>query len=337
MYLISLSNTLRRWSLKAALPLALIILMQTVLNSCSSAQIQNYEQYFAKPGLQESGEADLKVAFFGVSTLLFDDGETQIMVDGFFSRPSLLKVAFGKIKTDTAAVERIVKDYKMNRLRAVFVTHSHYDHVLDAGYLCASTGADLYGSSSTRNAGAGAGLSSHKIHVFTPGRQVQVGRFLVTPIVSRHSPVTVFNNDLRKKIKEPLHQPAKAKAYSEGGTYDLLIRHGGQSFLVKASANFVEGALDGYQADTVFLATARLGKQKAAFKERYYQQSVKTVKAKTVIPLHWDNFFRPLTAEPKFFPRIGDNNPRAFDFLINKTQADGIGFKILLPGNFIFL
>ena len=31
---------------------------------------------------------DVRVTFLGVSTLLFDDGETRIMTDGFFSRPS---------------------------------------------------------------------------------------------------------------------------------------------------------------------------------------------------------------------------------------------------------
>ena len=33
---------------------------------------------------------DLAVTFLGVSTLLFDDGESAVMFDGYFSRPSLL-------------------------------------------------------------------------------------------------------------------------------------------------------------------------------------------------------------------------------------------------------
>ena len=35
-----------------------------------------------------SSRAGLNVKFFGVSTLLLDDGQDQILIDGFFSRPS---------------------------------------------------------------------------------------------------------------------------------------------------------------------------------------------------------------------------------------------------------
>ena len=33
-------------------------------------------------------ETRLTITWYGVATLLFDDGETQVLIDGFFSRPS---------------------------------------------------------------------------------------------------------------------------------------------------------------------------------------------------------------------------------------------------------
>jgi len=36
--------------------------------------------------VQETGPG-LRVMFLGVSTLLFDDGDTAILTDGFFTRP----------------------------------------------------------------------------------------------------------------------------------------------------------------------------------------------------------------------------------------------------------
>lgn len=316
---------------KRIVPILVAISCSLILQPNVSAQISKYSKWFATPASAHAND-QVNVTFFGVSSLLFDDGENQIMVDGFFTRPSAFKVVFGKLQTDTALVSQIIKEYNIHRLKGVFVTHSHYDHALDAGFVCATTGAALYGSKSAVNVGRGAGLSASKTQVFVPGKEVKIGKFSVMPVASRHSPPMAFNNDLGKQISAPLHQPAKAKTYSEGGTYDLLITHGNQTFLVKASANFVPGALKNLHADTVFLATATLGKQNADFQEQYYRQSVQNMGAKTVIPLHWDNFFRPLRVGPKFIPRIGDNNPRAFDFLIRKTQANGIGFKILLPG-----
>ena len=57
----------------------------------------------AKPA--EAGQ-DLTVIWFGVTTLLIDDGVTQILIDGYFSRPSLLDIALERmIEPDLAAIE----------------------------------------------------------------------------------------------------------------------------------------------------------------------------------------------------------------------------------------
>ena len=44
---------------------------------------------FAQPA---HANASLTARWLGVAKLLFDDGETQIMTDGFISRPSLFDV-----------------------------------------------------------------------------------------------------------------------------------------------------------------------------------------------------------------------------------------------------
>ncbi|MGH8808989.1 MAG: MBL fold metallo-hydrolase, partial [Noviherbaspirillum sp.] len=74
----------------------------------------------------------LRVRFLGVSTLLFDDGETAILTDGFFSRPAKMEVLLGKVAPDTASIARSLQRAGITRLAAVLVGHSHYDHVMDA-------------------------------------------------------------------------------------------------------------------------------------------------------------------------------------------------------------
>jgi phosphoribosyl 1,2-cyclic phosphodiesterase len=61
-----------------------------------------------------------------------DDGETQLLADCFFTRPAIILILTSKIPTDTTVVNRVLFQNKMDRLKALFVTHSHYEHSLDA-------------------------------------------------------------------------------------------------------------------------------------------------------------------------------------------------------------
>jgi len=58
-----------------------------------SGYIEHYKSCFREDSGQPYNNA-VKVTFFVVSTLLFDVGDTQILLDVFFSRPSLSFVLF---------------------------------------------------------------------------------------------------------------------------------------------------------------------------------------------------------------------------------------------------
>ena len=50
----------------------------------------------------ESG-APLTATWLGVSTLLLDDGSSALMTDGYFSRPSLARVALGRVSPSASS------------------------------------------------------------------------------------------------------------------------------------------------------------------------------------------------------------------------------------------
>jgi len=307
--------------------LLLIFIVFIFIRTRPSGDINNYENYFINDTSQLK-ENQLKVIFFGVSTLLFDDGETQILIDGFFSRPSLWQALVTKIESDTVAIDKMVIDYKMDRVKAIFVTHSHYDHAFDVAYTTKRTGATLYGSVSTLNIGRGGNVREEKLTLFQPYQNVQLGQFTVQVIPSKHSPNNALKDD-GVVIEKPLGQPSKMKVYSEGGSFDFYIKHSGHSIYVKPSPNYIEGALDSLKADVVLMGIATVAKQEKSWQNKFYEQTVGKLKPALVIPLHWDDFFHPVSENLVMLPRFANDSPKDFDLFIKKTKADKIDFKIL--------
>jgi L-ascorbate metabolism protein UlaG (beta-lactamase superfamily) len=254
---------------------------------------------------------EVTVTFLGVSTLLFDDGETRIMTDGFFTRPSLLRTITGRVAPDAERIGRGLERASVDALAAVLVVHSHYDHAMDAPEVARLTGAVLVGSESTANIGRGAGLPEYRMRVYRSGEPMQFGAFEVTPIRSQHFPHGMAMGE----ITAPLVPPARATAYLEGGSYSLLIRHPLGTALVQASAGWLDGALAGRRAQVVFLGVAGLGRKDEPYREGYFREIVETVDPHMVVPVHHDDFTVPLAEPPAPMPTLLDDVPGAFAFL----------------------
>jgi len=92
--------------------------------------------------------SEVTVIFLGNTTLLFSDGETSLIVDGFLSRPDGLMVLTGKIGPDPVEIARALKDAGAEKFDAVLVGHAHYDHALDRAVVAEQIGAVVMGSES---------------------------------------------------------------------------------------------------------------------------------------------------------------------------------------------
>jgi L-ascorbate metabolism protein UlaG (beta-lactamase superfamily) len=264
---------------------------------------------YASLTLPEAGSTSpVRVRFAGVSTLLFDDGETAWMTDGFFSRPPLAALASGKIAPDAEAIARELARLGVSRLAAVVPVHSHYDHAMDSPIVAQRTGALLIGSASTLNIGRGLGLAEDRMRQVTPGEIVRLGKFKLTFIASRHSPTLFTDGTKAETVDAPLVPPARPLAWREGTTWSLLVEHPATGpVLVQGSAGYVPGVLRGRHADTVFLGVGTLGSKSARYRETYWNEVVRTVGAKRVIPIHWDAFWLPLTEPLQPMPRLADD------------------------------
>ena len=281
------------------------------------------EQMFA--AVQESGPG-LRVTFLGVSTLLFDDGDTAILTDGFFTRPGKLRFLFTKIEPDPDLIARALQRAGIHSLAAVLVVHSHYDHAMDAPEVAKRTGAQLVGSQSTANIALGYGFPKEKLTIVGDSANMRFGRFQITLLASGHVPSRLAPMG---NIENPLKPPAWWRQYKEGGSYSVLIEHDRKSILVQGSAGFKPEALRGRHADVVFLGIGQLGNQDDASREHYWQQVVAAVRPRRIIPIHWDDFWLPLDQPLVPFPRLADNFEKSMDFLNRRGQQENIEVKLL--------
>ena len=101
----------------------------------------------------------MKISYLGTTTLLFDDGTDQILFDCHVTRPSVKKCLFGKLSTDAEIADHVISEFDIDRLRGIFVSHSHHDHVLDVPYFAKRCYAEVFGSPSALNVARGGGIA----------------------------------------------------------------------------------------------------------------------------------------------------------------------------------
>lgn len=280
----------------------------------------------------ETGVEGVRVTWLGVTTLLFDDGDSQILLDGFFSRPSIFDVILLRpVVSDAAAINYALDEFRMRRLAAVIPLHSHYDHAMDVGAIANRSSASVVGTESTANIARGAGVPDDQIILVSNGDTLDFGKFTVTFITSRHVPNGFGDGHLLAGfMSEPLRQPVDITEWREGGSWSVLISHPLGSTLVQGSAGFIEGALAETQADVVMLSVAGLTSQGRRYTSNYWKQVVGKSGAKRVFIIHHDDFTQPF-GKTKLFPTSIDNVVESVQWLNVLAETGEEYVEILRP------
>lgn len=257
----------------------------------------------------EPAENSLHVTWLGVTTVLFDDGVTQILVDGLFSRPSLADVILRQpVGNDAVTINSAMHEFGMRRLAAIIPVHSHYDHAMDVGAIAKRSSASVLGSESTANIARGSGVPEDQIVVATDGETYEFGEFRVRLLPSRHGPIGWRGSvPLPGTVDEPLTLPQPVTAMRLGAAYSIVVEHPQGTTLVQGSSGFIDGALDEIPVDLALLCSYGLSSLGEEYAEKYWQAMVTSTGAKAVVPMHFDDFTRPfgeITPFPKFLDDI---------------------------------
>ena len=269
--------------------IALVLLAAAALTALHHIRpgLEEYRRHAAPASTGEPGS--VRAMWFGTTALFVSDGQHAVMIDPFFTRPPgmLPMLTNGKIAPDEKLITEWLQRAGIEKLDAVMVSHSHHDHSMDAGVVARLTGATLLGSESTLNIGRGAGLPEAQLRRVTSGEAMRYGSFDITFIESRHAGAT--GGKPTGEITQALKPPAHYFDYKLGGAYSILLRHAQGTVLHHGSAGFKPGALQGRSADVAFIGVSLLDDLPA-----YLREVVDATGARRVVPMHWDEFTRPL-------------------------------------------
>jgi L-ascorbate metabolism protein UlaG (beta-lactamase superfamily) len=172
----------------------------------------------------------------------------------------------------------------------------------------------------------GRGAKLDRIDVVTPGEPVTAGAYELTLIEGHHCPPDRFPGE----ITAPVVPPVRASAYRCGEAWSTLATHRptGRRMLIVGSAGFVRGALSGRRAEVVYLGVGQLGLQPESYLVEYWSETVRTVGARRVVLIHWDDFFRPLDRPLRALPFAADDLDASMRVLARLAGEDGVGLHL---------
>jgi L-ascorbate metabolism protein UlaG (beta-lactamase superfamily) len=270
------------------------VLIMLIITLAGCAPVDLYRSRLIRGGRPEA--PGVFVTWLGTAGVRISDGRTDILIDPYVSRQGLCRVGLGlPLHPRQDLIQQWLDRMGRRNIRAVLVSHSHFDHALDAPYFVRETDACLVGSASTLNVGRGAGLPETRLVPVQPGQPLRFGDFTVRFIESRHGPVLFGRVPYPGTIDRPLTPPAKASDYRLGGVYAILVEHPAGTLLHHGSAGFLPGMYDGIRADVVLLGIT--GREDT---ETYLAEVPGRVRPRCVIPVHFDDFFTPLDGDIDF-------------------------------------
>ena len=279
----------------------------------------------------EPGDA-VTATWLGTTTILFDDGETQLLIDGAFTRVGALESLFlRRVKSDVATINYAMSTFAMTRLAAIIPVHSHHDHAIDVAHVANRSSAVVLGSESTANIARGGNVPVDQYQILADGETRQFGDFTIRLVSSVHAPIGTGGEEIFPGIIErPLTQPARISDYRTGVTWSVFIEHPRGTTLVQGSAGFIEGKLRDSRADVVMLGIAGLAGLGEAYTRQYWEETVITTEAPRVIAVHHDDFSAPF-GEVLFMPDLLDNIVRSAAWIDTLVAESAGSVTIELP------
>jgi len=266
--------------------------------------------------------ADVTVKWLTVASIVVDDGKTRILFDPAWTRPGIRHVLnLAPFISDEALVTKILDKNGINKVDAIFSSHSHFDHVVDAPMVSKLTGAIFYTDQSSQILASAYNDSKIRTVGIKPEEKIQIGDFLITPMNRQHAQILHLFDFL------PGHVPGNTKLsfwdYHVGDTWLYLIEHPDGTILIDQGSQAQMQSLSKY-ASKVDVLIQGIANRKSD--EAVIEGYAKKLSPSVFIPLHFDNFFADFKdGVESFLPGIN------FDSLMDKMKKAYPTMKVDKP------
>ncbi len=258
----------------------------------------------------------VSMRWLGNAGFEFHINSTYILIDPFLTRPKTHQVYYGRVVPDKASIKKHIAcaDH-------ILITHTHFDHSMDAPEIARLTGATVHGSINTCALMHAHGLSISQIHAVSTRETFQNETVRVSILNAAHPWIPGYTPG---KLSENLKFPLRLQDYRMDKCYSYLLDTGKLKILIWSSTDYKNAP----QAD---ILTCR-----AVSSQNWYNKLLSQVNPRLVIPQHWDDFFQPLDRPTQPFwgtpqwkiPPLGRINLKDFEMRIKRAKVDT---KVLLP------
>lgn len=236
-------------------------------------------------GLHPPRPDELDVRWLGVAGFEIRSARAAILIDPYFSRRPLWELLTGPAKPDLAKIHALLRP-----ANAVFAGHAHFDHFLDAPEVAHELNCPLYASDQAQRVATAAGLPTSQQRVLRPGMTVKVGDMEVEAVENRHSDMPtqwLAGGDVPAKVSWPMG----FLDFHNGPVFAFLIHWRGRTIFHTGSAQIVESALKDRKADLALICLTGWTST-----PRYFERVNEALSPRVVVPMHDDDFFKPLAA-----------------------------------------
>ena len=250
----------------------------------------------------------LSFQWLGVGGLVLSAEGQSLAIDPFFSRPRLRYLFLGRPEPNPDLVAQ-----SLPHCDHVLVTHAHWDHVMDVPALLRNTGACAYGSANTRELLLIHGTAVDQARLIAVGDHLTLGPFEVEVVPARHPPLPFLFGP--GPLRPGLRPPLRLIDYRMDGCFGFSIRTQGLRLLVSPA--------HGKPADILFAGVP------AAL--RSARRLLAETQPRLVVPMHWDNLFKPLPTAPREISPLGPPTLRNCGPLL---RWQGARARFLIPDRF---
>lgn len=261
--------------------------------------------------------------WFSVASLVIEDEKTRIFFDPMFTRAGLQHwLALSDFRSDEPLVTKILKENGLNKIDALFASHSHFDHVIDAPIIAKLTGGVFYVDENSEIIAKAHKEPKIQIQRVENRRPIVIGDFKITPVLRTHSHIRSLGfSFLPGKVSQDFD--FGFYDYKVGDTWFYLIEHPDGKILFDQGAEpFLDEAKKVVsQVDVLIQGVANRENDDTIIKGYAH-----AFKPKVFLPSHFDNFFFPF--DPVSIPDLPGIRLKE---VLDKMQKSYPEMEVIMP------